>query len=68
MTDVAGLGVSKADGLVYRHNEIEHGGDSICFRTTECTPDGAGLTYVRDEDTHGYVVRHDQMIVQPSHR
>lgn len=37
--------------------------DSICFRTTECTPD-AGLTYVRNEDTHGYVIRRDEVNVQ----
>ncbi|MGI5490193.1 hypothetical protein [Microtetraspora malaysiensis] len=39
-------------------------GDSICFRTTECTPDGAGLTYVRNEDTHGYLVRRDEVNVR----
>ncbi|MFJ8581787.1 hypothetical protein [Micromonospora sp. NPDC093277] len=38
-------------------------GDSICFDTIECTPD-AGLTYVRQEDTHGYVIRRDEVNVQ----
>jgi hypothetical protein len=40
-------------------------GDSICFLTSECTPDGAGLTYVRNEDkTHGYVVRRNEVNVR----
>ena len=38
--------------------------DTICFGTTECTPDGAGLTYVRNEDTHGYVARRDEVNVR----
>lgn len=39
-------------------------GDSICFRTVECVPDGHGLTYVRNEDTHGYAVGRDRMNVR----
>ena len=38
--------------------------DSICFGTTECTPDGAGLTYVRNEDTHGYAAGRDEVNVR----
>ena len=38
--------------------------DSICFDTTECTPDGADSTYVRHEDRHGYVVRRDAVNVR----
>jgi hypothetical protein len=38
--------------------------DSICFETTECTPDGDGLTYVRTEDTHGYVARRGEVDVR----
>ncbi|MER7893073.1 hypothetical protein ABTX15_24955 [Micromonospora sp. NPDC094482] len=40
------------------------GSDSICFRTTECTPDGGGLTYVRNEDSHGYVMRREEVNVR----
>ncbi|MBL7522530.1 hypothetical protein I6A84_31705 [Frankia sp. CNm7] len=39
-------------------------GEDICFRTTECTPRDAGLTYVRDEDTHGYVIRRGDVNVR----
>ncbi|MER6171911.1 hypothetical protein [Streptosporangium sp. NPDC001681] len=39
-------------------------GEDICFRTTECTPDGAGLTHVRHEDTHGYVMRRGEVNVR----
>lgn len=38
--------------------------DSICFRTIECTPDGAGLTYIRTDDAHGYVIRREQVDVR----
>ncbi|MEV4757544.1 hypothetical protein AB0J86_20865 [Micromonospora sp. NPDC049559] len=39
-------------------------GGAICFQTTECTPDGSGLTYVRNQDTHGYVARHGAVNVR----
>lgn len=38
--------------------------ESVCFDTTECTPDGAGLTYVRREDTHGFVLRRGRVNVR----
>lgn len=40
-------------------------GDSICFLTSQCIPDGAGLTYVRNEgNTHGYVVLRNEVNVR----
>jgi hypothetical protein len=38
--------------------------DSICFETTQCSPDGDGLTYVRHADTHGFVVRRGEVDVK----
>jgi hypothetical protein len=38
--------------------------DSICFRISECTAGGAGLTYVRNRDSHGYVVRRNDVNVR----
>ncbi|MEU4540720.1 hypothetical protein AB0G15_38400 [Streptosporangium sp. NPDC023825] len=39
-------------------------GEGVCFRAVECTPEGAGLTYVRHEDTHGYMTRRGEVNVQ----
>src|SRR5204862_6314405 len=35
-----------------------------CFATTACTPDGNGLTYLRFQDSQGYVIRHGNVNVQ----
>jgi hypothetical protein len=35
----------------------------VCFGTTECTPDGDGLTYLRYEEEHGFTVRHGSIDV-----
>ncbi|WP_328375525.1 hypothetical protein OHQ88_13290 [Micromonospora zamorensis] len=35
---------------------VTFAGQDLCFQAT-CTPEGAGLTYVRREDSHAYVLR-----------
>ncbi|SBT41838.1 hypothetical protein [Micromonospora auratinigra] len=36
--------------------------DQACFQAT-CTPDGDGLTYLRGEDTHGYLLARGPVLV-----
>ncbi|MEO3873392.1 hypothetical protein ABGB18_31665 [Nonomuraea sp. B12E4] len=43
---------------------IPEDGPDGCFGTTECTPDGSGLTFIRLSDTHGYAVRRGEVNVQ----
>jgi hypothetical protein len=43
---------------------VTFAGDDPCFGTVECTPDGPGLTYVRTEDQHGYVMRRGSVDVR----